>query len=287
MSRATALLAALLVLLAASPVEAADYSGPLIDAHSHVSSARAVDAYVEAMKRHNMSRVVLLAVGGEQKDDPAWLAAAALKYPDRVIAGLPLPDPADEGAAARLDAALEKSRARVVGEVHMRQVGRKTFDRDPSGAAFGRILDVCVRHGVPIIIHYELTDAAAAALDRALAAHRKATVILAHAGEGPPARVEGLLTRNPNLLVDLSGMHFQRKPALASETGPLDSAWKALIERMPDRFLMGVDVWAPRLFEPAMLDRLFRWTRRVLGELTPEAAERVAYRNAAALFRLE
>ena len=40
--------------------------------------------------------------------------------------------------------------------------------------------------------------------------------------EGPPARVEGLLARNPNLLVDLSGMHFQRKPALASETGPLD-----------------------------------------------------------------
>ncbi|MEK7444255.1 MAG: TatD family hydrolase [candidate division NC10 bacterium] len=287
MSRATATLAALLALLAASPVEAADYSGPLIDAHSHVSSARAVDAYVEAMKRHNMSRVVLLAVGGEQKDDPAWLAAAALKYPDRVIAGLPLPDPADDGAAARLDAALEKSRARVVGEVHMRQVGRKAFDRDPSGAAFGRILTVCARHGVPVVIHYELTDAAAAALDRALAAHRKATVILAHAGEGPPARVEGLLTRNPNLLVDLSGMHFQRKPALASETGPLDSAWKALIERMPDRFLMGVDVWAPRLFEPAMLDRLLRWTRRVLGELTPETAERVAYRNAAALFRLE
>ncbi len=287
MSRATALLAALLALLAAAPVEAADYSGPLIDAHSHVSSAKAVDAYVEAMKRHNMSRVVLLAVGGEQKDDPAWLAAAALKYPDRVIAGLPLPDPADDGAAARLDAALEKSRARVVGEVHMRQVGRKAFDRDPSGAAFGRILTVCARHGVPVVIHYELTDAAAAALDRALAAHRKATVILAHAGEGPPARVEGLLTRNPNLLVDLSGMHFQRKPALASETGPLDSAWKALIERMPDRFLMGVDVWAPRLFEPAMLDRLLRWTRRVLGELTPETAERVAYRNAAALFRLE
>ncbi|HLF48089.1 MAG TPA: TatD family hydrolase [Methylomirabilota bacterium] len=287
MSRAAALLAALLALLAAVPAGAADYAGPLIDAHSHVSSAGAVDAYVEAMKRHNVSRVVLLAVGGEQKDDPAWLAAAARKHPDRVIAGLSVPDPTDEGAAARLDAALEKSRARVVGEVHMRQVGRKVFDRDPSGAAFGRILAVCARHGVPIVIHYELTDAAAAALDRALAAHRKATVILAHAGEGPPARVDGLLTRNPNLLVDLSGMHFQRKPALASETGPMDPTWKALIERMPERFLMGVDVWSPRLFAPAMLDRLLIWTRRVLGELRPETAERLAHRNAARVFRLE
>ena len=42
-----------------------------------------------------------------------------------------------------------------------------------------------------------------------------------------------------------------------------------------------------RLFETAMLDRLFKWTRRVLGELRPDVAERVAYKNAAALFRLE
>ena len=125
------------------------------------------------------------------------------------------------------------------------------------------------------------------ALDRALAAHRKTTVVLAHGGEGPPGRLDRLLMRNPNLYVDLSGMHFQRTPALASETGPLDPGWKALIEKMPDRFMIGVDVWAARLFEPAMLDRLFGWTRRILGELKPDVAERVAYRNAAKLYRLE
>jgi hypothetical protein len=47
---------------------------------------------------------------------------------------------------------------------------------------------------------------------------------------------------------------------------------------------MGIDLWAPRLFEPAMLDRLMKWTRRVLGELRPEVAQRVAYTNAATLF---
>lgn len=282
-----ALALAILGLILVAPAGAADYAGPLVDAHSHLPGASAVDAYVEAMKRHAVSRVVLLGVGGEQPADAAWLAAAARKYPDRVVAGLPLPDPADERAAARLDAALATSRARVVGEVHVRRVGARTIERDLAGAAFGKILEVCARHGVPIVIHYELTDAAAAALERALAAHGGATVILAHAGEGPAARVRDLLARHPNLRVDLSGMHFQRRPALASERGPLDPAWKAVIEGMPDRFLMGVDVWAARLFEPAMLDRLLRWTRRVLGELSPAVAERVAYRNAAALFRLE
>ena len=270
----------------AFPAGAAEYTGPLIDAHSHLSSATAVDAYVAAMKRHDIRRVILLGVGGVQKDDPAWIAAAARKYPDRVTPGLPVPDPAAADAGARADAALGKSPARALGEVHVRQVSRK-IDRDPSAPAFLKVLEAAARHGLPVVIHDELDDTAAANLGRALAAQPKAVIVLAHAGEATPAKLEPLLARHANLMVDLSGMHFQRKPALASETGPLDPAWKALIEKMPDRFLMGIDVWAPRLFEPAMLDRLMKWTRRILGELSPAAAEQVAHKNAAKLYRAE
>jgi len=270
-------------LLIARPATAADYAGPLIDAHSHVPDARAIDAYVAAMKRHNVSKVVLLGVGGIQKDDPALIAAAAKKYPDRVIPGLPLPDPQSDGAAARVDAELAKGSGRAIGEVHVRQLSRK-IDRDPSEPAFVKVLGVAARRKVPVVIHQELDDRAAAALERALKAAPEATIVLAHGGESAPQQLEGLLARNPNLVIDLSGMHFQRTPRLATEDGPLDPAWKALIERHPERFLMGVDVWAPRLFEPAMLDRLMRWTRRVLGELRPDVAERVAYSNAVRLF---
>ena len=48
--------------VAAVPATAADYTGPLIDAHSHVPNATAIDAYVAAMKRHNVRKVVLLGV---------------------------------------------------------------------------------------------------------------------------------------------------------------------------------------------------------------------------------
>jgi predicted TIM-barrel fold metal-dependent hydrolase len=291
--RAIALVAIVAAIIALSEVVAfarlavaGDYTGPLIDTHSHVPNVTAIDAYVEAMKRHNISKVVLLGVGGVQKNDPAWIAAAAQKYPARVIPGLPLPDPTSQAAANELHAALGKKGARVVGEVHLRQVSRK-IERDPGDGAFARVLDVVAKRGVPIVIHDELDDRAAAALEAALGLNRKAIVILAHAGEAPPARIEALLSKNSNLIVDLSGMHFQRKPALASETGPLDPQWKALIEKMPDRFLMGIDIWAIRLFEPKMLDRLMGWTRRILGELKPEVAERVGYRNAAALFHVE
>ncbi|MGH7389612.1 MAG: amidohydrolase family protein [Candidatus Rokuibacteriota bacterium] len=277
----------LAILVLAAPAWAGDYAGPIVDAHSHVSSAKAIDAYAAAAKRHDVRKVVLLGVGGVQKSDAAWIAAAAKQHPDLVVAGVPVPDPTTEAGARALDEALAARRGRVAGEVHVRQMGSRNIDRDPASPAFGRVLEVAAKHGVPLVIHYELTDQAAASLDRALAAHRKATVVLAHAGEGPPARVQGLLERNANLMVDLSGMHFQRKPALATETGPLDGAWKALIETMPDRFMVGIDVWAPRLFEPAMLDRLMKWTRRILGELRPDVAERVASGNAARVFRLE
>ncbi|PYN37163.1 MAG: hypothetical protein DME01_05595 [Candidatus Rokuibacteriota bacterium] len=270
-----------------APVWGADYGGPLIDAHSHLPNSTAIDAYVAAMKRHNVLKVVLLGVGGLQKDDTAWLTAASKKYPDRVVAGLPLPEPTSESAASQLAIQLERGKPRVIGEVHMRQVGRRLIDRDPNGPVFGKILDAAAKFVVPIVIHYELTDQAETALERALAAHRKSTIVLAHGGEGPPGRLDRLLLRNPNLFIDLSGMHFQRTPALASETGSLDPGWKALIEKMPDRFMIGADLWAARLFEPGMLDRLFLWTRRILGELRPDVAARVGHRNAVKLYRLE
>jgi len=278
------LLVALLLLPGAAV--AADYAGPLIDAHSHVPGAKAIDAYVAAMKRHNVSKVVLLGVGGVQKEDAQWIAAAARAYPDRVVPGQPIPDPTRGDAAGILDVELSRTKARVMGEVHLRQVSRK-IERNPNDAAFLDILKLGAERGIPIVIHYEVTATAGAQLEKALGARPDAVIVLAHAGEAKPAELEKILARNANLMVDLSGMHFQRTPSLASETGPLDPRWKALIEKMPDRFLMGIDVWAPRLFEPAMLDRLMKWTRRVLGELPPAVAERVAWKNAATLYRLD
>lgn len=280
------LIAILITLGLLAPALAADYTGPLIDAHAHVPNATAIDAYVAAMKRHDVRRVLLLGVGGVQKDDPAWIAAAVRKYPDLVLPAAPVADPTAPDAAARLDAALAQGKFRAIGEVHLRQVSRK-IDRDPGAPAFAQILKVAAKHNVPVVVHDELNDQATAALDRALAAHPKTVIVLAHAGEGPPARIEPLLARHPNLVVDLSGMHFQRTPALASATGPLDPAWKALIEKMPDRFVMGIDLWAPRFFEPKILDRMIGWTRRILGELSPAVAEQVAYRNAVKLYRAE
>lgn len=281
------LLAFWLALLLPRPAAAAEpYTGPLIDAHSHLPGPQVLPALVAAMDRHRVARVALLGVGGVQPDDLAWIEAAVRRFPDRIIPFAPVPDPTAADAARRLDALLATGRFKGAGEAHVHQVSRK-IRRAADAPAFLALLDACARHGAPLVIHDELTKETTAELERALAHNRKAVVVLAHAGSGEPRALAGLLARHENLYLDVSGMHFERTPALATETGPLAPAWKALLVEHPGRVLVGIDMWAARLYKPEMLDRLMRWTRRILGELPPEVAERVAHRNAARLFRLE
>lgn len=262
------------------------YAGPLIDAHSHLHGPNAVGPLLAAMDRHRIDRVALLGVGGVQKDDAAWITRAADGHPTRVIAVAPVPDPLAPDAARRLEKDLAGGRYRGAGEVHVHQASRK-IRRAIDGTPFRALLDVCAVHDAPFIVHDELTDGLVVELERALAQNRKATIVVAHAGSAEPAVLAGLLARHENLRVDLSGTHFLRTPALASETGPLGAPWRSLLSERADRFLAGIDLWAPALFEPAMLDRLMGWTRRILGELPPAAAERIAHTNATRLYRLQ
>jgi predicted TIM-barrel fold metal-dependent hydrolase len=280
-------LAGLLGALASAPPAraASAYAGPLLDAHSHLPNPGVLPVLLAAMDRHRVGRVALLGVGGVQKDDRAWIEAAAARHPDRVIPFAPVPDPLAPDAARRLGALLETGRFRGAGEVHIHQASRK-IRRAADAPAFLGVLDAAAGHGVPVVIHDELIDETTAQLERALAHNRKAAVVLAHAGSGEPRALARLLGRHENLHLDVSGMHFLRKPALASEHGPLYAAWKELLAVHADRILVGLDVWSPALFRPEVLDQLMTWTRRVLGELPPDAAERVAHASAVRVFRL-
>jgi predicted TIM-barrel fold metal-dependent hydrolase len=265
---------------------ATPYTGPLIDAHSHLNGPEAIEPLVQAMDRHRILRVALLGVGGVQKDDPAWIARAAERHPNRVIPVAPVSDPLAPDAARRLERDLGSGKYRGAGEVHVHQASRKirrAIDTPP----FRALLDVCAGHGAPFVIHDELTDGLVPELERALDQNRKATIVVAHGGSAEPAVLAGLLARHENLHVDLSGMHFLRSPALASEAGPLAAGWRDLLTERADRLLAGIDLWAPALFAPAMLDRLMGWTRRILGEIPPAAAERIAHGNAVRLYRLQ
>lgn len=106
-------------------------------------------------------------------------------------------------------------------------------------------------------------------------------LIWAHTGIGgaPIERVEALLQRYPLLMGELS-----YRPGLTCDDGSLCPAWRALILKYPDRFLIGSDTWINQRW--STYDDTMRGYRRWLADLPPEVAQRIAWGNAAALFDL-
>ena len=99
-------------------------------------------------------------------------------------------------------------------------------------------------------------------------------ILWAHAGMGAPPDVVGkLLDRYPNLRTELS----YRVVDIAPE-GRLDPAWRALLLRHSDRFMIGTDTYVTSRWEiyRGLVDAHRAW----LAQLPPEAARAIAYGNA-------
>jgi hypothetical protein len=110
---------------------------------------------------------------------------------------------------------------------------------------------------------------------------RSLRLIWAHTGIGgaPVERVQALLERYPLLMGELS-----YRPGLTCEGGRLCPAWRALILKYPERFMVGSDTWVNQRW--SAYDETMRGYRTWLGDLPRDVAQRIAWGNAAALFDL-
>jgi Amidohydrolase len=178
------------------------------------------------------------------------------------------------------------------------QVRARRTDRDItvdiSGPAGHALFALSAEFGVAFQIHYEIEDALLPALESMLTQYPKATVIWCHlAMIRYPDRskrynavyVAGLIERFPGLHFDLAvpppNAVYAPSGALHStlfSKGQLDEAWKALIEKHPDRFLASSD------YRPPVADeypsQIIRQRELILNVLSEPARHRVAYANA-------
>jgi hypothetical protein len=111
---------------------------------------------------------------------------------------------------------------------------------------------------------------------------QKSRLIWAHTGIGgaPAARVDQLFARYPLLMGELS-----YRPGLTCDGGKLCPEWRALLLKYPTRFLIGSDTWVNQRW--LYYDDLMKGYRTWLGDLPAEAARRIAWDNGAALFGLK
>lgn len=288
-----ALLAALALGVQALAV-AADYAGPLFDAHLHYN-VEAWDgrqgphppADVLARMQRNGVRAILansrpndgtrlLAQLPETRRAGVTVVPFARLYRDRADYHNWFRDPSIyrmvQQELARGSAA---GPYRGIGEFHL-------YDSaNANGPVARQLMALAEQEQLVVLAHVDDT-AIDLLMGQTPSKGQKLRLIWAHTGIGgvPPGRVEQLLQRYPGLLGELS-----YRPGLTCEDGRLCPEWRALLEKYPDRFLVGSDTWINQRWQA--YDDLMQGYRRWLGELPPALARRIAWDNGATLFGLE
>lgn len=188
-----------------------------------------------------------------------------------------------------LERLLATGRFRGIGEisaVHFPGPGFPEADFSLRSPAMLGIMAAARRHGVPVMIHCETTRLQE--LSELLERFADVEVIWAHGGYTPLFLAERMLRRHPNLYYELSARTWPRHPRSPDYTILRDGErvwpeWLALVEAMPERFLVGTDA-SHR--SPAAERMKIESVQHFLGQLSLAARVAVASGNLNRLLRL-
>ncbi len=105
-------------------------------------------------------------------------------------------------------------------------------------------------------------------------------IIWAHAGLGdPPSEVYKLMAEFPDLYADTS----LREYAILGSGQDLNPEWKKIIFDFQDRLMVGSDTWINAQWDN--YSAIMSTNRQWLSKLPAEVAEKIAYKNAARIFK--
>jgi len=269
------------------------YAGSFVDAHAHLNWEAGVsaDQLVELYNAAGVQRALLFGYPWQLATD------ARDRFPGRFVpflaeayANALHPD----SSYVNPDGLQQLFAAGVVqglGEVICRH---SAFQLGASGGYYAEPANNVPADHPKLIEAYQLAGSAQAPvnvhqewffadeLERAFQAAPETTFIWAHAGHGPADTARGVLRRNPNVLADLSARTPWIGPGtvLLRANGTLDTAWASVIDDYADRFLVGLDLFAPAHYQAAYVSELVSYYRGLLGQLDPAVAELVGHANA-------
>jgi hypothetical protein len=280
-----------LVLLAAVALAgvavAADYSGPLFDAHLHYNDeAQSPHPLTDVLARMQRNGVKAIIANSRPNDGTKALAAS----PQARAAGVTVVpfvrlyrDRADydnwfrdESIFDMVQAELARGTAagafRGLGEFHL-------YDSaNANGPVARKLMALAEDRNLAVLAHVDDV-----AIDLLMAntpsKGQKMRLIWAHTGIGgpPAARVDQLFAKYPLLMGELS-----YRPGLTCEGGTLCPEWRTLLTKYPGRFMIGSDTWVNQRW--LYYDELMKGYRAWLGDLPAEVARRIAWDNGANLF---
>jgi predicted TIM-barrel fold metal-dependent hydrolase len=287
---------------------------PIIDVEHHWGTGRGVPAFpvTDLLARMDRNGVALTWLGiNESMGDQASIAECA-KAPDRLVPTVmhgdgPKWHARDSTLLQELDTDARSGEYFAMGEFEARHYVSNTNSRDihtpVNSVGFEVIFRASQETGLPFLLHHEAEDELLPELEDMLRRFPKAKVVWCHVGRNrdpsrwkqfpTPEGVREFISRYPNLYFDiLQSGNMSRFPPNTSfggvfdavmyyqESGParLRPEWLRLFNDFPERFVLGSDVNTGRW---SNYDQVFdRFRNRILGVLSPAAAELIAYRNA-------
>lgn len=170
----------------------------------------------------------------------------------------------DETVIAHLEARIRRFRYVGIGEFHI-------YGADADSPVMRRVVELAKAHGLLLHAHSD-----AEAVERIFGQDPTARVLWAHSGFAAPEKVREMLRKYPTLWCDLA---FRNEHGSG---GKVDPAWREAFVEFPDRFMVGTDTFTPERWY--YIEEHAAWSRAWLADLPPDLAERIAYRNAEALF---
>jgi hypothetical protein len=281
----------------AAPLHAADYTGPLLDAHLHYNQ----EAWNGQIGPHPVADVlarmqqggVRAIVSNSRPNDGTKLLASSAQTRQAGVTVVPFIRLyrnradydnwfRDETIFDMVQAEFAKGTAagpfKGVGEFHL-------YDSaNANGPVAKKLMAFAEEKNLTVLAHVDDV-----AIDLLMAntpsQGQKAKLIWAHTGIGgaPVARVDALLERYPRLVGELS---YRPGLTCADAQGQerLCPEWRALLLKYPTRFLIGSDTWVNQrwLYYADLMKAYRAW----LGDLPPEVARNIAWNNGALLFDL-
>ena len=285
-----ALAALAVACLVAGTSQAAEYTGPLFDAHLHYNDeAQSPHPLSDVLARMQRNGVRAIVANSRPNDGTKALASSPLTSQAGVTV-VPFVRLyrnradydnwfRDESIYDMVQAELARATAagpfRGIGEFHL-------YDsQNANGAVAKKLMALAEEKGLAVLAHVDDV-----AIDLLMATTpsggQKVRLVWAHTGIGgvPAARVDQLFARYPLLMGELS-----YRPGLTCEGGKLCPEWRALLLKYPGRFMIGSDTWVNQRWQ--YYDELMKGYRTWLGDLPPDAARRIAWENGAGLFGLK
>ena len=243
---------------------------PIFDAHVHYShdawpNLPPADA-VAILRKAGLARALVSSSGDEGTQRLAALA------PDLVVPSLrPYRTRGDvstwvrdDTVVAFLEERLKASRYAAIGEFHV-------YGADADLPVPRRLVALASQHKLVLHAHSDVD-----AIERLFRQDPQARILWAHSGFDRPDVLREMLRKHGNLWCDLA---FRSEQGAG---GKVPAEWRALFTEFPDRFMVGTDTYVPERWH--YIVEHANWSRAWLADLPAPLAERIAWRNADALF---